>query len=246
MQELFYRRSTGAETDWEWSFDMDEWYSTADLAPPHSFILDPPSLIFIARLHLTSVARRKIAAATGRGSGNSSSSSQKQPSRIPPPVELPAWAQQQQGEQLAAFGHAGGSSRNGNSSSSSTECSSREPPQQGSDDSSSSPPGGGCGEPSRWSSAAVGACAGARRLEDAPESLCCPITGQIMLQPVTLPSGKTFEYEAVRRWITQHGTDPTTCEPVSILDLHPNLLLREMVEKWLAGTDPLADPVPEP
>jgi hypothetical protein len=41
---------------------------------------------------------------------------------------------------------------------------------------------------------------------------------------------------------TQHGTDPTTCEPVSILDLHPNLLLREMIEKWLAGTDPLADP----
>jgi hypothetical protein len=53
-----------------------------------------------------------------------------------------------------------------------------------------------------------------------------------------------LQYEAVRRWITQHGTDPTTCEPLSILDLHPNLLLREMVEKWLAGADPLADPEP--
>ncbi|KAF6257610.1 hypothetical protein COO60DRAFT_1523137 [Scenedesmus sp. NREL 46B-D3] len=67
-----------------------------------------------------------------------------------------------------------------------------------------------------------------------------------MLQPVMLPSGKTFEYEAVRRWITQYCRDPTTSEPVSILDLHPNLLLREMVEKWLAGSDPVADPVPEP
>jgi hypothetical protein len=54
-----------------------------------------------------------------------------------------------------------------------------------------------------------------------------------------------LQYEAARRWITQHGTDPTTCEPVSILDLHPNLLLREMVEKWLAGNDPLADHVTE-
>lgn len=32
-QELFYRRSMGGDTDWEWSFDSDEWYSTADLSP---------------------------------------------------------------------------------------------------------------------------------------------------------------------------------------------------------------------
>jgi hypothetical protein len=29
---------------------------------------------------------------------------------------------------------------------------------------------------------------------------------QIMLQPVVTPCGKTFEYAAVRHWITQHGT----------------------------------------
>jgi hypothetical protein len=29
---------------------------------------------------------------------------------------------------------------------------------------------------------------------------------QIMLQPVVTPCGKTFEYEAVRHWITQNGT----------------------------------------
>lgn len=69
--------------------------------------------------------------------------------------------------------------------------------------------------------------------------VCCL---QLMVQPVTLPSGKTFEYEAIRKWITQHGTDPTTgLTPVSIHDVHPNLIVREMVEKWLAGVDPLAD-----
>ncbi|KAF6257609.1 hypothetical protein COO60DRAFT_1211890 [Scenedesmus sp. NREL 46B-D3] len=75
VQELFYRRSMGGDTDWEWSFDMDEWFSTDDLAPAHSFILDPPSLIFIARLHLTSVVRRKFAAVAGLGSNNSNNSS---------------------------------------------------------------------------------------------------------------------------------------------------------------------------
>lgn len=33
----------------------------------------------------------------------------------------------------------------------------------------------------------------------------CLLLLQIMLQPVVTPCGKTFEYEAVRRWITQHG-----------------------------------------
>lgn len=33
LQDLYYRRSVGGETDWEWSYDGIEFYSTADLAP---------------------------------------------------------------------------------------------------------------------------------------------------------------------------------------------------------------------
>ena len=32
LQDLYYRRSVGGETDWEWSYDGEEWYSTADFA----------------------------------------------------------------------------------------------------------------------------------------------------------------------------------------------------------------------
>jgi hypothetical protein len=144
----------------------------------HTFILDPPSIIFIARLHLTSVARRKYAAAAGRGIANgSSSSSQKQPSRIPPPVELPEWAQQQQAEHLAAAGH--GSSSNGASKDSSRG---QQPSRRSHDSSgsSSSAAGGSRGDTAiAGSAAAAAAAAGGRRLDDAPDLLCCPITGQV-------------------------------------------------------------------
>lgn len=59
--------------------------------------------------------------------------------------------------------------------------------------------------------------------------------------PACLSGCPSAQYEAVRRWVTQHGTDPTTLTPLSILDVHPNLLIREMVERWLAGSDPLAE-----
>lgn len=32
-----------------------------------------------------------------------------------------------------------------------------------------------------------------------------PLWLQVMLQPVVTPCGRTFEYEALRHWITQHG-----------------------------------------
>jgi hypothetical protein len=95
-------------------------------------LLDPPSLIFITRLHLMSVARRKAAgSAAGRSTAGSGHSRQHGP-RIPPPVPLPEWAQQE----LASTSRA---------------CSSTLQQEQHA----------------------------GRRLLDAPDVLCCPITGQV-------------------------------------------------------------------
>jgi hypothetical protein len=147
----------------------------------HSFILDPPSIIFIARLHLTSVARRKFAAVAGRGlaNGGSSSSSQKQPSRIPPPVELPAWAQSQQAEHLPAIGHSSKSSPITGKGSHGREQGQRR--SYDSSGSSSSAAGGSRAGGGSWSSTAAAAAAGSgdRGLDDAPDLLCCPITDQV-------------------------------------------------------------------
>lgn len=205
LQELYFRRNPGGPTDWQWSFDTEAWYNTDDLAQEETLLLDPPSLIFIMRLHLVGVARRKNAAAGallappaagGRVSRRQQAGSRQHRPHIPPPVQLPAWAQQELAQQhgsvaagssLQAAGHAGG-----------------------------------------------------RQLLDAPDALCCPITGQVMLQPVVTPCGKTFEYDAVRRWIRQHGKDPHSNQPLGLNQLYPNLVVRDMVERWLQ-TGELAD-----
>ncbi len=64
---------------------------------------------------------------------------------------------------------------------------------------------------------------------------------QIMVQPVCSPSGKTYECATVKDWISRHGTDPNTNQPMSLLQLYPNLVLRELIEAWAAGEVELAE-----
>jgi hypothetical protein len=102
-------------------------------------LLDPPSLIFIMRLHLVSVARRKTAAAGGLAApaaghaarGQHAGKQHNNRPRIPPPLQLPAWAEQQ-----VALIQAGAT----------------------------------CSSVTEGSG---------RQLLDAPDVLCCPITGQV-------------------------------------------------------------------
>jgi hypothetical protein len=110
-----------------------------------TLLLDPPSLIFIMRLHLVGVARRKNAAAGAllappapgaRASRSQQAGSRQHRPHIPPPVQLPAWAQQELAQQQHGSVAAG-------------------------------------------SSLQAAGHAGGRQLLDAPDALCCPITGQV-------------------------------------------------------------------
>uniref|UniRef100_A0A7S0UYH0 U-box domain-containing protein n=1 Tax=Polytomella parva TaxID=51329 RepID=A0A7S0UYH0_9CHLO len=75
----------------------------------------------------------------------------------------------------------------------------------------------------------------AKRATDlAPDCLCCPISQELMSEPVVLPSGKTFDRRSVIKWLTSHGRDPTSGAPLAEDELFPNLALREVIEKWMA------------
>ena len=54
---------------------------------------------------------------------------------------------------------------------------------------------------------------------DAPDELCCPITLELMRDPVQTILGQTFEREAIEDWLKTHKTDPVTGEklPASIV-----------------------------
>ncbi len=52
--------------------------------------------------------------------------------------------------------------------------------------------------------------------EDSAFLLKCPITMQIMMEPVTCPSGHTFEREAIETWLLSSRTNPLTREPLTL------------------------------
>ena len=67
---------------------------------------------------------------------------------------------------------------------------------------------------------------------NAPDALVCPITQELMTEPALVTTnGRTYQREAITRWVREHGTDPLQrSERLSEGDLAPNLAVRQMVE----------------
>lgn len=74
---------------------------------------------------------------------------------------------------------------------------------------------------------------------DAPEDLCCPITGTIFKDPVVTSLGFTYEREAiVAFWNTGAHRDPLTNVDMDNLTLIPNLSIRRLVNDFLEQHPP--------
>lgn len=55
----------------------------------------------------------------------------------------------------------------------------------------------------------------------------CPITQEIMKDPVITPSGQVYEKSAIELWLQTHNTDPINREPLTVVQLIPNQALKE-------------------
>lgn len=77
------------------------------------------------------------------------------------------------------------------------------------------------------------------------EAFICPLTKQVMHNPVTLENGQTFEREAIEKWFKQCRENgqplscPITSKELSITDLSPSIALRNTIEEWRARNDAL-------
>ena len=86
--------------------------------------------------------------------------------------------------------------------------------------------------------AADGAAAdgGAARVQHiAGDFIRCPITMELMRDPVFTCDGHTFERSAIERWLRKHGTSPLTGEPLPTKALTPNNMARSMVRQYVAA-----------
>jgi len=68
-----------------------------------------------------------------------------------------------------------------------------------------------------------------------PEGYNCPITQEIMREPMIDRAGHSFERTAIENWLRAHDTCPLGCEPLQPADLTPNRALRDAIEEFLAA-----------
>ena len=80
-------------------------------------------------------------------------------------------------------------------------------------------------------------------LEPIYDAFVCPLTKQVMCDPVTLENGQTFEREAIEKWFKECRESgrkmvcPLTLKELKSTDLNPSIALRNTIEEWTARNE---------
>eukprot|EP01134_Creolimax_fragrantissima_P001726 CFRG1726T1 len=64
-------------------------------------------------------------------------------------------------------------------------------------------------------------------------SFCCPITTEVMRDPVNTPYGHAYERAAIVRWVQENNTDPVTSKPLTVEQLTTAYSLRRAIEEYI-------------
>eukprot|EP00668_Euglena_longa_P008620 GGOE01010383.1.p1 GENE.GGOE01010383.1~~GGOE01010383.1.p1 ORF type:complete len:604 (-),score=150.63 GGOE01010383.1:485-2254(-) len=77
-----------------------------------------------------------------------------------------------------------------------------------------------------------------------PERYLCPITTEIMVDPVMDYHGHNFERAAIVEWLERSANCPLSREDLQVGALYPNLALKEEIAEWLASLHPVLAAAP--
>ena len=69
-----------------------------------------------------------------------------------------------------------------------------------------------------------------------PDALQCPITLELMKQPVMACDGFTYERDAIESWLANNRPSPKTGEPLATTALFPNHGARQQISDLLDET----------
>uniref|UniRef100_A0A7N0UH97 RING-type E3 ubiquitin transferase n=1 Tax=Kalanchoe fedtschenkoi TaxID=63787 RepID=A0A7N0UH97_KALFE len=66
-----------------------------------------------------------------------------------------------------------------------------------------------------------------------PDEFKCPLSTEIMKDPVVVSTGQTYDRASIQNWLKAgHRTCPRTQQVLSHAFLTPNLMVRDLIEKW--------------
>ncbi len=66
-----------------------------------------------------------------------------------------------------------------------------------------------------------------------PEEYLCPISLDIMRDPVIGPDGQTYDRPYIEQWLSMNNVSPLTRTPLTSRNLIPNIALRQTIEKFI-------------
>jgi len=70
-------------------------------------------------------------------------------------------------------------------------------------------------------------------LDDYPEDFICPITQDLMGDPVIAEDGHTYERKNITEWLAKNGTSPITRQQMSTHIIIPNRNLKSQIDQFL-------------
>ena len=63
-----------------------------------------------------------------------------------------------------------------------------------------------------------------------PEDFYCPISGDLMVTPMSDPEGHTYEKSEIETWLSQKQISPMTRSPLMMTDLVENIAMKRSIE----------------
>jgi Mg-chelatase subunit ChlD len=79
-----------------------------------------------------------------------------------------------------------------------------------------------------------------------PTEFMCPISMDLMTDPVIGNDGHTYERSAITEWLSIHHVSPLTRQPMVLTDIKPNFALRGAIERWCLANEamPVVNDIP--
>lgn len=68
--------------------------------------------------------------------------------------------------------------------------------------------------------------------QEPPEEFLCPITNDVMIDPVVASDGHTYERRAIEEWIQKKATSPIAGTPLQSTVVYPNYSLKSRISEW--------------
>jgi hypothetical protein len=69
-------------------------------------------------------------------------------------------------------------------------------------------------------------------MDTVPSEFLCPISMELMTDPVLCADGQTYDRKSIMQWLSSSNTSPITRQPLYSNQIYPNFALKSAMQRW--------------